>query len=181
MGCCPAIIEEKFQGGTPAQAQGADPVGCDLVYRIDRVLIAATAQGLSALHDGAVSFLLDARQRPARCHQRGAGGMGAGIGRSQAGAHGQLADDEDVGPPCKALGTIKQLRDAIALTPRGEIEIDHRGHTSQSGIFAAGDATTVPFKQIVIAMGEGAKAGLSAFDYLIRMPAEETRDWEEAA
>jgi alkyl hydroperoxide reductase subunit F len=73
------------------------------------------------------------------------------------------------------------LRDAIALTPRGEIEIDHRGHTSQSGIFAAGDATTVPFKQIVIAMGEGSKAGLSAFDYLIRMPAEETRDWEEAA
>jgi len=73
------------------------------------------------------------------------------------------------------------LRDAIALTPRGEIEIDHRGHTSQPGIFAAGDATTVPFKQIVIAMGEGSKAGLSAFDYLIRMPAEETRDWEEAA
>jgi alkyl hydroperoxide reductase subunit F len=62
------------------------------------------------------------------------------------------------------------LRDAIALTPRGEIEIDHRGHTSQPGIFAAGDATTVPFKQIVIAMGEGSKAGLSAFDYLIRMP-----------
>ena len=73
------------------------------------------------------------------------------------------------------------LRDAIALTLRGEIEIDHRGHTSQPGIFAAGDATTVPFKQIVIAMGEGSKAGLSAFDYLIRMPAEETTDWEEAA
>jgi alkyl hydroperoxide reductase subunit F len=73
------------------------------------------------------------------------------------------------------------LRDAIALTPRGEIEIDHRGHTSQPGIFAAGDVTTVPFKQIVIAMGEGSKAALSAFDYLIRMPAEETTDWEEAA
>jgi alkyl hydroperoxide reductase subunit F len=73
------------------------------------------------------------------------------------------------------------LRDAIALTPRGEIEIDHRGHTSRPGIFAAGDATTVPFKQIVIAMGEGSKAALSAFDYLIRMPAEETTDWEEAA
>ncbi|MGA1798977.1 alkyl hydroperoxide reductase subunit F [Sphingomonas sp. 4RDLI-65] len=73
------------------------------------------------------------------------------------------------------------LRDAIALTPRGEIEIDHRGHTSQPGIFAAGDVTTVPFKQIVIAMGEGSKAGLSAFDYLIRLPAEETKDWEEAA
>jgi len=73
------------------------------------------------------------------------------------------------------------LRDAIALSPRGEIEVDHRGHTSQPGIFAAGDATTVPFKQIVIAMGEGSKAALSAFDYLIRMPAEDTQDWEEAA
>jgi alkyl hydroperoxide reductase subunit F len=66
------------------------------------------------------------------------------------------------------------LKDAIALTPRGEIEIDHRGETSQPGIFAAGDATTVPYKQIVIAMGEGSKASLSAFDYLIRLaPADE--------
>jgi alkyl hydroperoxide reductase subunit F len=62
------------------------------------------------------------------------------------------------------------LRDTIALTPRGEIEIDHRGETSRPGIFAAGDVTTVPYKQIVIAMGEGSKASLSAFDYLIRLP-----------
>ncbi len=66
------------------------------------------------------------------------------------------------------------LKDAVALTPRGEIEVDHRGETSQRGIFAAGDATTTPYKQIVIAMGEGSKAALSAFDYLIRtVPAEE--------
>ncbi|GAA0445034.1 MULTISPECIES: alkyl hydroperoxide reductase subunit F [Sphingomonas] len=61
------------------------------------------------------------------------------------------------------------LKGAVGLTPRGEIEIDHRGETSQAGIFAAGDATTVPYKQIVIAMGEGSKAALSAFDYLIRL------------
>jgi alkyl hydroperoxide reductase subunit F len=61
------------------------------------------------------------------------------------------------------------LKGAVALTQRGEIEIDDRGETSQAGIFAAGDATTVPFKQIVIAMGEGSKAALSAFDYLIRL------------
>lgn len=67
------------------------------------------------------------------------------------------------------------LKDAIALTPRGEIEIDARGETSQPGIFAAGDATTVPYKQIVIAMGAGSTAALSAFDYLIRLPAEETQ------
>jgi NADH-dependent peroxiredoxin subunit F len=61
------------------------------------------------------------------------------------------------------------LKDAIALSLRGEIEIGHRGETSQPGIFAAGDATTVPFKQIVIAMGAGSTAALSAFDYMIRL------------
>ncbi|BBK35339.1 alkyl hydroperoxide reductase subunit F [Allostella sp. ATCC 35155] len=60
------------------------------------------------------------------------------------------------------------LKGAIELSPRGEIEVDARGQTSGIGIFAAGDATTVPYKQIVIAMGEGSKAALSAFDYLIR-------------
>ncbi|MDX3901201.1 MAG: alkyl hydroperoxide reductase subunit F [Sphingobium sp.] len=65
------------------------------------------------------------------------------------------------------------LKDAVALSPRGEIEIDARGETSQPGIFAAGDCTTVPYKQIVIAMGAGSTAALSAFDYLIRLPAVE--------
>jgi len=60
------------------------------------------------------------------------------------------------------------LKGAVALSSRGEIEIDARGETSVHGVFAAGDATTVPYKQIIIAMGEGSKAALSAFDYLIR-------------
>jgi alkyl hydroperoxide reductase subunit F len=60
---------------------------------------------------------------------------------------------------------------AVKLSPRGEIEIDDRNRTSMTGVFAAGDCTTTPFKQIVIAMGEGAKASLSAFDYLIRASA----------
>ena len=64
------------------------------------------------------------------------------------------------------------LKGSVALSQRGEIEIDARGETSVPGIFAAGDATTVPYKQIIIAMGEGAKAALSAFDYLIRLPAD---------
>jgi alkyl hydroperoxide reductase subunit F len=65
------------------------------------------------------------------------------------------------------------LKGAVRLSPRGEIEIDARGQTSAAGIFAAGDATTTPYKQIVIAMGDGAKASLSAFDHLIRQaPAE---------
>lgn len=60
------------------------------------------------------------------------------------------------------------LKGTIELSPRGEIIVDARGETSLPGIFAAGDVTTVPYKQIVIAVGEGAKASLSAFDHLIR-------------
>ncbi|TAM02714.1 MAG: alkyl hydroperoxide reductase subunit F, partial [Pusillimonas sp.] len=60
------------------------------------------------------------------------------------------------------------LKGTIALSRFGEIEVDARGQTSIPGVFAAGDATTVPHKQIVIAAGDGAKAALSAFDYLIR-------------
>jgi len=62
------------------------------------------------------------------------------------------------------------LKGTLKLSPRGEIEVDARGQTSVPGVFAAGDCTTVPFKQIVIAVGEGAKASLGAFDYLIRSP-----------
>ncbi|AKD24828.1 alkyl hydroperoxide reductase, F subunit [Polynucleobacter duraquae] len=60
------------------------------------------------------------------------------------------------------------LKGVIDLSPRGEVIIDQKGETSMPGVFAAGDCTTVPYKQIIIAMGEGAKASLSAFDYLIR-------------
>ena len=60
------------------------------------------------------------------------------------------------------------IKGAIDLSARGEIEVDARGATSVPGVFAAGDATTVPYKQIIIAMGEGSKAALSSFDYLIR-------------
>jgi len=57
----------------------------------------------------------------------------------------------------------------VALSQRGEIEVDAKGQTSVAGVFAAGDATTTPYKQIVISMGDGSKAALSAFDYLIRL------------
>lgn len=60
------------------------------------------------------------------------------------------------------------IKGTVALSNRGEIEIDARGATSIPGVFAAGDATTVPFKQIIIAMGAGATAALSAFDHMIR-------------
>jgi alkyl hydroperoxide reductase subunit F len=62
------------------------------------------------------------------------------------------------------------LKGVVKLSARGEVEVDARGETSVPGVFAAGDCTTVPYKQIVIAVGEGAKAALSAFDHLIRVP-----------
>ena len=62
----------------------------------------------------------------------------------------------------------------LDLTKFGEIAVDEEGRTNIPGVFAAGDVTTVPYKQIVVAMGDGSKAGLSAFDYLIRTePAED--------
>ena len=63
------------------------------------------------------------------------------------------------------------LKGTLELSARGEIVIDDRGQTSVPGVFAAGDATTEPFKQIVVAMGAGSTAALSAFDYLIRTSA----------
>ena len=69
------------------------------------------------------------------------------------------------------LPNTEWLKGTVALSPRGEIVIDERGQTSLPGVFAAGDATTVPYKQIVIAMSEGSKAALGAFDHLIRASA----------
>jgi alkyl hydroperoxide reductase subunit F len=60
------------------------------------------------------------------------------------------------------------LKGTLELSKYGEIIVDARGATSVPGVFAAGDATTTPYKQIVIAAGDGAKAALSAFDHLIR-------------
>lgn len=62
------------------------------------------------------------------------------------------------------------LKGTVELSPRGEVLVDARGQTSVPGVFAAGDCTVVPYKQIVIAVGDGAKASLSAFDHLIRSP-----------
>ncbi|MGB3268570.1 MAG: alkyl hydroperoxide reductase subunit F [Rhodanobacter sp.] len=68
------------------------------------------------------------------------------------------------------LPNTEWLKGTLELSPRGEIVIDERGQTSLPGVFAAGDATTVPYKQIVIAMGAGSTAALSAFDHIIRSP-----------
>ena len=69
------------------------------------------------------------------------------------------------------LPNTEWLKDTVELSPRGEIVIDDHGRTSVPGVFAGGDCTTVPYKQIVVAMGAGATAALSAFDHLTRTSA----------
>jgi len=69
------------------------------------------------------------------------------------------------------LPNSEWLKGTLELSRFGEIIVDAKGQTSLPGVFAAGDVTTVPYKQIVIAVGEGAKASLSAFDHLIRSSA----------
>ncbi len=75
------------------------------------------------------------------------------------------------------------LKGSVELSRYGEIVINDRGQTSLPGVFAAGDATTVPFKQIIIAAGQGSTAALAAFDYLIRSsaPAETPAELEAEA
>jgi alkyl hydroperoxide reductase subunit F len=65
------------------------------------------------------------------------------------------------------------LDGVVELTPYGEVVIDTKGQTSEAGIYAAGDVTTVPYKQIIISMGEGAKAALAAFEHLMLNPLED--------
>ena len=66
------------------------------------------------------------------------------------------------------------LKDTLELTRTGEIVVDAKGHTNVPGVLAAGDCTTEPFKQIVVAAGAGASAALAAFEHLVRHPGNET-------
>ncbi|WP_242112979.1 alkyl hydroperoxide reductase subunit F [Luteimonas aquatica] len=91
--------------------------------------------------------------------------------KDRAGGDAHRLELEGVFVQIGLLPNTEWLKGTVALSPRGEIEVDAHGRTSLPGVFAAGDATTTPYKQIVIAMGEGSKAALSAFDHLIRTTA----------
>lgn len=88
--------------------------------------------------------------------------------------HGERSHTLDVEGVFVQIGLLPNtewLEGSVELTERGEVIIDDHGRTSVPGVFAAGDCTTVPYKQIVIALGAGSTAALSAFDHLIRTPA----------
>ncbi|WP_372018841.1 alkyl hydroperoxide reductase subunit F [Pseudoxanthomonas sp. 10H] len=99
----------------------------------------------------------------------------------RAGHDSHRIDLEGVFVQIGLLPNTDWLKGTVELSPRGEIVVDDRGQTSVPGVFAAGDCTTVPYKQIVIAMGEGSKAALAAFDHLIRSPAPKATAVAEAA
>lgn len=82
----------------------------------------------------------------------------------------QLVELEGVFVQIGLVPNTEWLKGSIELSRFGEIVVDAKGQTSVPGVLAAGDCTGVPYKQIVIAAGDGAKAALSAFDYLIRTP-----------
>ena len=90
--------------------------------------------------------------------------------RDRVGGTARTVELEGVFVQIGLVPNTEWLKGTVALSARGEIEVDARGQTSLPGVFAAGDATTVPYKQIVIALGQGATAALGAFDHLIRHP-----------
>jgi len=88
--------------------------------------------------------------------------------KDRVGGAEQLVELEGIFVQIGLLPNTDWLKGTIELSDRGEVIIDAKGATSLPGVFAAGDCTTVPYKQIIIAMGAGATASLSAFDHLIR-------------
>src|SRR4051812_38332742 len=88
--------------------------------------------------------------------------------RDRASGEEKRVDLEGVFVQIGLVPNTEWLKGTLELSKHGEIVVDARGQTSMPGVFAAGDATTVPFKQIIIAAGDGAKAALGAFDHLIR-------------
>ena len=130
------------------RALRADAVLQNKLFSLPNVIVIKNAQTAQVRGDGnKVNGLLYKDRETATMHQLELEGIFVQIG---------------------LLPNTDWLKGTLALSSRGEIEVDARGQTSVASIFAAGDVTTAPFKQIIIALGEGAKASLSAFDYLMR-------------
>ena len=128
----------------------ADAVLQKKLYSLSNATVIRNAQTTQVTGDGTVTGLMYADRASGETHWLELEGVFVQIG---------------------LLPNTDFLKGAIELTRTGEIVVDAAGRTSVPGIFAAGDCTSVPYKQIIIAMGEGAKASLSAFDHLIRTSA----------
>ncbi len=127
----------------------ADDVLQRKLHSLDNVDVIVSAETSEVLGDDRVSGLRYVDRTDASAHQLDLEGIFVQIG---------------------LLPNTEWLKGAVELNPRGEIVVDAAARTSMPGVFAAGDCTTAPYKQIVIALGSGATAALSAFDHLIRSP-----------
>jgi alkyl hydroperoxide reductase subunit F len=142
----------------------ADKVLVDELYKRDNISVvknAATKQVIA--ENGKVSAIEYIDRATDEVHQQALHGIFVQIG---------------------LVPNSKVVEGVVDLTKYGEVQINEKGATSEEGIFACGDVTTVPYKQIVVAMGEGSKASLAAFDYLLMNPApsqEEETSAEQAA
>ncbi|PID97358.1 MAG: alkyl hydroperoxide reductase subunit F [Actinomycetales bacterium] len=113
---------------------------------------------------------------------RGDGDQVTGLDvQDRASGQSRSVDVEGVFVQIGLLPNTDWLGDAVELSARGEVVIDEHGQTSAAGVFAAGDCTTVPYKQIVISLGAGAVAALAAFDRHIRITAPDEAAVERAA
>ena len=126
----------------------ADKVLIDQLYKRENITVITNAASKEVLSsDGKVSALQYEDRATGEVHEQALDGIFVQIG---------------------LLPNSQVAEGVVELSPYKEIIINERGETSAAGIFAAGDVSTVPYKQIVISMGEGAKASLSAFDYLLK-------------
>jgi alkyl hydroperoxide reductase subunit F len=129
----------------------ADAVLQNKLYSLPNVTVILNAQSTEVLGDGAKVTGLEYKDRNSdEVHQLDLAAVFVQIG---------------------LLPNTDWLKGSVELSQYGEIEVDAHGQTSMPGVFAAGDVTTIPYKQIIIAMGDGAKSALGAFDYLIRQAA----------
>jgi alkyl hydroperoxide reductase subunit F len=125
----------------------ADKVLVDELYKRDNISVvknAATKQVIA--ENGKVSAIEYIDRATDEVHQQALHGIFVQIG---------------------LVPNSKVVEGVVDLTKYGEVQINEKGATSEEGIFACGDVTTVPYKQIVIAMGEGAKASLAAYDHIL--------------
>lgn len=125
----------------------ADAVLCDALAARPNTTVICNAETTEILGEGRVSGLRYTDRTDGASHEVDLAGVFVQIG---------------------LVPNTEWLGDLLERTGRGEIVVDERGLTSVPGVFAAGDCTTEPFKQIVVAAGAGATAALSAFDHLVR-------------
>jgi len=142
-GICSEVVLIEY-----ADALKADKVLVDKLNSLPNVSVQVSARTLRVLGDGAKVTTLEVEDRQTK--------------------ELKLVNVDGVFVQIGLIPNSECVKDVVELSKYGEIQVDNKGRTSARGIYAAGDVTTTPYKQIVIAMGEGAKVALCAFEDRMR-------------